>query len=671
MSALSIQVPFPVFQDRDGQPLDNGYVWLGTSSLNPQTNPVVAYYDSALTIVATQPLRTLNGFISRAGSPAQVYVDAVNFSILVQDSKGTTVFSVPEGTGISPNASGVVYDPAGTGAVATTVQGKLRERLSVKDFGATGDGSTDDQAAIQLAITAGKAQGKDIFFPSGIYSLRSAITNLTSATLASDPSNGVRLIGEYGTILRAHSSFPASASMVNLDGNVNNESATANAVIQQYNHVESIEFDGAGYADRGLRLRANRFCVFKDLHFHDFAGGSNDAAIFIYSTATAGTDDVDTTSDNLFENIRIDTSTGYGVLGNVARTGSMKFVNCDIRNCTYDGMRLAFAGLVLDNCTMASNGSAAATTLGGFSAVKAASGALNRGLVIMGGQYENNFNHEINIDHCAGFEIVSGITAPYVSAAATQDVFRFGTGSDTVSGGVVSGFRFQNYSAGAHVINGFNVGANASNIAFMSNSFFLDAGTQWTTATQYSVNASATGITKDGYAICLAHVKPCFMAWATTNAGSMAALVNGVDFYTGLAAAGLGWFATGGAVVNHNYGGGFISTGDATGGVFVAPHSGFYEFGVKFSVRGFDATQTGMEVVIIVDKATSPVRYVISDTQLDGYTAGDTEQFGGTIQIRLVAGQTVVGAIKVTGGAASALIDRVKQGACMFWGRAF
>jgi len=148
MSALSIQVPFPVFQDRDGQPLDNGYVWLGTSSLNPQTNPVVAYYDSALTIVATQPLRTLNGFISRAGSPAQVYVDAVNFSILVQDSKGTTVFSVPEGTGISPNASGVVYDPAGSGAVATTVQAKLREWVSVKDVGVTYTATYDQTIAL-------------------------------------------------------------------------------------------------------------------------------------------------------------------------------------------------------------------------------------------------------------------------------------------------------------------------------------------------------------------------------------------------------------------------------------------------------------------------------------------------------------------------------------------
>jgi hypothetical protein len=39
------------------------------------------------------------------------------------------------GTGITSNASNVTYDPAGTGAVATTVQTKLRESVSVKDFG--------------------------------------------------------------------------------------------------------------------------------------------------------------------------------------------------------------------------------------------------------------------------------------------------------------------------------------------------------------------------------------------------------------------------------------------------------------------------------------------------------------------------------------------------------
>jgi len=39
------------------------------------------------------------------------------------------------------------YLPSGTGAVATTVQSKLRESVSVKDFGAVGDGVTDDSAA--------------------------------------------------------------------------------------------------------------------------------------------------------------------------------------------------------------------------------------------------------------------------------------------------------------------------------------------------------------------------------------------------------------------------------------------------------------------------------------------------------------------------------------------
>lgn len=44
------------------------------------------------------------------------------------------------------------YQPAGTSAVTTTVQAKLRETVSVDDFGAVGDGVTDDSAKIQAAI---------------------------------------------------------------------------------------------------------------------------------------------------------------------------------------------------------------------------------------------------------------------------------------------------------------------------------------------------------------------------------------------------------------------------------------------------------------------------------------------------------------------------------------
>lgn len=61
----------------------------------------------------------------------------------------------------------VAYQPAGASAVPTTVQAKLRETVSVKDFGAVGDGVTNDTAAFQAAATA----GGEIFVPDGTYEI--------------------------------------------------------------------------------------------------------------------------------------------------------------------------------------------------------------------------------------------------------------------------------------------------------------------------------------------------------------------------------------------------------------------------------------------------------------------------------------------------------------------
>ena len=63
-----------------------------------------------------------------------------------------------------------VYTPSGAGAEATTMQAKFRESISVKDFGAAGDGTTDDTAAIQAAIDAAYASNHEIVrVPAGRY----------------------------------------------------------------------------------------------------------------------------------------------------------------------------------------------------------------------------------------------------------------------------------------------------------------------------------------------------------------------------------------------------------------------------------------------------------------------------------------------------------------------
>jgi hypothetical protein len=104
MSALEVTPPFPVFSDIDGQPLENGYIWIGAVNLNPQTNPINVYWDSSLTISATQPIRTLGGYASNSGTPARLYVNA-DYSIRVMNRNGSTIYSSLNDNAFSSSAA--------------------------------------------------------------------------------------------------------------------------------------------------------------------------------------------------------------------------------------------------------------------------------------------------------------------------------------------------------------------------------------------------------------------------------------------------------------------------------------------------------------------------------------------------------------------------------------
>jgi hypothetical protein len=57
------------------------------------------------------------------------------------------------------------FDPDGASAIARSAQDKMRDFVSVKDFGAVGDGVTDDVAAFQAAINSLPATGGEIIVP--------------------------------------------------------------------------------------------------------------------------------------------------------------------------------------------------------------------------------------------------------------------------------------------------------------------------------------------------------------------------------------------------------------------------------------------------------------------------------------------------------------------------
>ena len=134
---------------------------------------------------------------------------ATEISSLTQTQLASAV-AAAYGTGATADAS--TYLPSGTGAVSRTVQSKLREFISVADYGMyPGLGSGVDCApAFDLAIAAAIASGiLTVYIPAGNYYFNTQPASITSA---------VRLVGDglNSTVLIRNYNGSAGVGMINL-----------------------------------------------------------------------------------------------------------------------------------------------------------------------------------------------------------------------------------------------------------------------------------------------------------------------------------------------------------------------------------------------------------------------------------------------------------------------
>lgn len=123
---------------------------------------------------------------------------------------GTSGYAlVAAGAGADPAWTGFLQ--SGTGATTRTWNAKASDWLSVKDFGATGDGSTNDTAALNLALAAAYAAGKEVFIPAGTYIVDESSSGSGYALL----NRGVSMIGEGRTsIIAPKSTMPNTADFI-------------------------------------------------------------------------------------------------------------------------------------------------------------------------------------------------------------------------------------------------------------------------------------------------------------------------------------------------------------------------------------------------------------------------------------------------------------------------
>jgi hypothetical protein len=233
------------------------------------TTPQPVYTAAALDAPHANPV------ICDANGQKTIFPDpALSYRYILKDASDVTIWDVDNITG--GDADFISFRQAGTGATASTVQDKLRESLSVKDFGAVGDGVTDDTAAIMLADAAACAGNITeantvvseyaVHFPAGTYKV-TGLTYRGAPWFGDGPNNTVLMMyASSGACIDAQGTISARKTLnirdMKLDGT--NSTGTAHALRLGFNQRSLRALDNVrmhGFPGAGIYFKGNSWVM--------------------------------------------------------------------------------------------------------------------------------------------------------------------------------------------------------------------------------------------------------------------------------------------------------------------------------------------------------------------------------------------------------------------------
>lgn len=195
-------------KDKDGNAITNPF----TGGPTGQIQFAVADGDYDLRIVSggrdfTQRVRFIDSTAGSAQILREDLADTTGAELVGADdghsgSLWTTVAAFIAFLLSSLGASVIGWIQSGVGAVWRSIMDKLRESVSVKDFGAVGDGITDDSAAIANACNAALAGVGRLYWPAGDYRVASTATINTLAGGLLMYGNSPNSIGTRANIIQ-------------------------------------------------------------------------------------------------------------------------------------------------------------------------------------------------------------------------------------------------------------------------------------------------------------------------------------------------------------------------------------------------------------------------------------------------------------------------------------